>query len=64
VVAVSVKNEFGGAMGGVVFNLVVGAMLDAGLGYGPVFAIVSTLHVAAFAVILLTVSRRALMARA
>jgi len=55
---------FGGAMGGVVFNLVVGAMLDAGLGYGPVFAIVSTLHVAAFAVILLTVSRRALMARA
>jgi ACS family hexuronate transporter-like MFS transporter len=43
---------FGGAMGGVVFNLVVGAMLDAGLGYGPVFAMVSTLHVTAFFVIL------------
>src|SRR5712671_1879526 len=46
---------FGGAMGGVVFNLVVGSMLDAGLGYGAVFAIVSTVHVAAFAVIMLTV---------
>jgi ACS family hexuronate transporter-like MFS transporter len=43
---------FGGAMGGVVFNLVVGAMLDHGTGYGPVFAIVSTLHVLAFFVIL------------
>jgi ACS family hexuronate transporter-like MFS transporter len=43
---------FGGAMGGVVFNLVVGGMLDRGTGYGPVFAIVSTLHVAAFCVIL------------
>ena len=46
---------FGGAMGGVVFNLVVGAMLDAGFGYGPVFAIVSTLHVIAFGVISLLV---------
>ena len=46
------------AMGGVVFNLVVGAMLDAGFGYGPVFGIVSTLHVAAFAVILATVPRK------
>src|SRR5712671_3406803 len=46
---------FGGAMGGVVFNLVVGYLLDHGYGYGPVFAIVSTLHVAAFAVIMLTV---------
>src|SRR5712671_3354612 len=54
---------FGGAMGGVVFNLVVGTMLDAGFGYGPVFGIVSTLHVAAFAVILMTVDRRALLAR-
>jgi ACS family hexuronate transporter-like MFS transporter len=43
---------FGGAMGGVVFNLVAGGMLDRGTGYGPVFAIVSTLHVLAFCVIL------------
>jgi len=46
---------FGGAMGGVVFNLVAGRMLDAGSGYGPVFAIVSTLHVLAFLLILLTI---------
>ncbi len=46
---------FGGAMGGVVFNLVVGYLLDNGFGYGVVFAIVSTLHVLAFCVILLTI---------
>jgi ACS family hexuronate transporter-like MFS transporter len=46
---------FGGAMGGVVFNLVVGRMLDAGTGYGPVFAMVSTFHVLAFLLILATV---------
>jgi MFS transporter, ACS family, aldohexuronate transporter len=46
---------FGGAMGGVVFNLVAGRMLDAGSGYGPVFAAVSTFHVLAFLLILLTV---------
>ena len=46
---------FGGAMGGVVFGLVVGYLLDHGFGYGPVFAIVSTLHVAAFLVIVSTV---------
>ena len=46
---------FGGAMGGVVFNLVVGRMLDSGYGYRPVFAIVSTLHVLAFILILLTI---------
>lgn len=40
---------FGGAMGGVVFGLVVGAMLDAGTGYGPVFALVSLMHPLAFA---------------
>ena len=40
---------FGGAMGGVVFGLVVGYLLDHGYGYGTVFAIVSTLHVVAFA---------------
>src|SRR5215510_651626 len=45
---------FGGAMGGIVLNLIVGRMLDAGYGYTPVFAIVSTLHVLAFILILLT----------
>jgi ACS family hexuronate transporter-like MFS transporter len=45
---------FGGAMGGIVFGLVVGQLLDRGFGYGPVFACVSTLHVIAFCVILLT----------
>ncbi len=48
---------FGGAMGGVVFGLVVGYLLDHRFGYGVVFAIVSTLHVIAFLVILLTVRR-------
>ena len=48
---------FGGAMGGVVFGLVVGYLLDHGFGYGPVFALVSTFHVLAFCVILLTVRK-------
>jgi ACS family hexuronate transporter-like MFS transporter len=46
---------FGGAMGGVVFGLVVGYLLDHGFGYGVVFGLVSTFHVLAFCVILLTV---------
>jgi ACS family hexuronate transporter-like MFS transporter len=46
---------FGGAMGGIVFGLLVGRLLDHGFGYGPVFACVSTLHVIAFCVILLTI---------
>lgn len=46
---------FGGAMGGVVFNLVAGRMLDSGLGYGTVFAIVGTFHVLAFLLILATI---------
>ncbi|MGB7721983.1 MAG: MFS transporter, partial [Bryobacteraceae bacterium] len=46
---------FGGAMGGVVFGLVVGYLLDHGFGYGAVFGIVSTLHVIAFCVILLSI---------
>jgi ACS family hexuronate transporter-like MFS transporter len=46
---------FGGAMGGVVFGLVVGYLLDHGFGYGVVFGVVSTLHVIAFGVILLSV---------
>ena len=48
---------FGGAMGGVVFGLIVGQMLGAGTGYGPVFAIAGTLHVAAFLLILATVPK-------
>jgi ACS family hexuronate transporter-like MFS transporter len=48
---------FGGAMGGVVFNLFAGYLLDHGFGYGTVFAFVSTFHVAAFGLIVLTVRR-------
>jgi MFS transporter, ACS family, aldohexuronate transporter len=46
---------FGGAMGGVVFNLVAGRILDSGLGYGVVFAIVGSFHVIAFLLILVTI---------
>ncbi len=46
---------FGGAMGGVVFGQLVGYLLDAGAGYGVVFAIAGSLHVLAFAVICLAV---------
>lgn len=46
---------FGGAMGGVVFGLIVGWTLDHGYGYGPVFAAVSTFHVLAFLIILLAI---------
>ncbi|HEY2883414.1 MAG TPA: MFS transporter [Pirellulales bacterium] len=51
---------FGGAMGGVVFNIVVGRTLDHfGLetGYQIVFAISSSLHLIAFGVILATVRK-------
>ncbi len=48
---------FGGSMGGVVFNLVAGYLLDHGHGYGLVFGIVSTLHVIAFLVILATIRK-------
>jgi MFS transporter, ACS family, hexuronate transporter len=48
---------FGGAMGGVVFGLLVGWLLDSGAGYGPVFAMVSLMHVTAFGVILVMVPR-------
>ena len=48
---------FGGAMGGVVFGLVVGWLLDHGSGYGPVFAIVSLMHVTAFGIVLLSVPK-------
>ena len=46
---------FGGSMGGVFFGLVVGYLLDHGFGYATVFGLVSTFHVAAFCLILLTV---------
>jgi MFS transporter, ACS family, hexuronate transporter len=46
---------FGGAMGGVVFGLVAGYLLDHGFGYGTVFGIVGTFHVIAFGIILTTV---------
>jgi ACS family hexuronate transporter-like MFS transporter len=46
---------FGGAMGGAVFGQLVGWMLDKGLGYVPVFGMVSTFHVIAFVVILLAI---------
>lgn len=48
---------FGGAMGGVVFGLVVGWLLDHGAGYGPVFALVSVMHLLAFGIILLAVPK-------
>jgi MFS transporter, ACS family, aldohexuronate transporter len=47
---------FGGAMGGVVFGLVVGYLLDHGFGYATVFGAVSTFHVLAYVVILACVS--------
>ena len=48
---------FGGAMGGIVSNLIAGRMLDLGLGYGTVFSIMGMCHVTAFVVILLTIRR-------
>ena len=48
---------FGGAMGGVVFGLVVGSLLDSGAGYETVFAMVSLMHVTAFGVILGAIPR-------
>ena len=43
---------FGGAMGGIVFGQLAGYLLDHGFGYGSVFAIAGTLHVAALLLIL------------
>jgi ACS family hexuronate transporter-like MFS transporter len=48
---------FGGAMGGLLMNLAAGRLLDAGFTYGNVFAIVGTLHVLAFVVIMVAVPR-------
>jgi ACS family hexuronate transporter-like MFS transporter len=46
---------FGGAMGGVVFGLCAGWLLDHGFGYTLVLGIAASLHVIAFAVICFTV---------
>ena len=46
---------FGGAMGGVVFGQFVGALLDAGYGYGVVFTLAGSFHVIAFGVICLAI---------
>lgn len=48
---------FGGAMGGVVFGLVVGWVLDHGYGYSTVFAMAGSFHVLAFLLILLAIPR-------
>ncbi|MBL8238537.1 MAG: MFS transporter [Bryobacterales bacterium] len=48
---------FGGAMGGVLFGLVVGYLLDNGFGYGPVFAMAGSFHVLAFLLILIVIPR-------
>ena len=46
---------FGGAMGGIAFGEVVGYLLDHGFGYGVVFRIAGTLHIAAFLIILFAI---------
>jgi MFS transporter, ACS family, hexuronate transporter len=46
---------FGGAMGGIAFGQLVGYLLDHGFGYGVVFSMAGTFHVAAFVIILVTV---------
>jgi ACS family hexuronate transporter-like MFS transporter len=48
---------FGGAMGGLLMNLVAGRLLDAGFTCDAVFNIVGTLHVFAFVVILVAIPR-------
>jgi len=48
---------FGGAMGGLLMNLLAGRLLDLGFGYQTVFSIVGVLHVTAFVVILVTIPR-------
>jgi MFS transporter, ACS family, hexuronate transporter len=46
---------FGGAIGGVAFGQLVGYLLDHGFGYGVVFSMAGTFHVAAFVIIIFTV---------
>ena len=45
----------GGAMGGIAFGQLAGYLLDQGAGYAPIFALVSSFHILAFGLILLTV---------
>lgn len=45
---------FGGAIGGAIFNLTAGRLLSHGASYSTVFAIVGSLHVVAFAILLIT----------
>jgi hypothetical protein len=42
-------------MGGIAFGQLVGYLLDHGFGYGVVFSLAGTLHVAAFVIILAAV---------
>ncbi len=42
-------------MGGIAFGQLAGYLLDQGAGYAPIFALVSTFHILAFGLILLTV---------
>ena len=46
---------FGGAMGGIVSNLMAGRMLDLGMGYSTVFSIMGMCHVTAFVLILIAI---------
>ena len=48
---------FGGAMGGIVSNLMAGRMLDLGMGYGTVFTIMGMCHVTAFVLLLIAIPR-------
>ena len=48
---------FGGAMGGIVSNLMAGRMLDLGMGYSTVFSIMGMCHVTAFVLILIAIRR-------
>lgn len=55
VASVAGLEGFGGALGGVVWGLAVGYLLDHGFGYGVVFTIVGTFHLLSFAVILVSI---------
>jgi MFS transporter, ACS family, aldohexuronate transporter len=46
---------FGGAMGGIVSNLMAGRMLDLGMGYSTVFSIMGMCHVTAFVLIMIAI---------
>jgi MFS transporter, ACS family, hexuronate transporter len=54
----------GGAMGGIVSNLLAGRLLDLGMGYGTVFAIMGMCHVTAFVLILIVIPRIRPLSRA